>query len=343
MTATTRLDIDLAFSLVEPSLPPSTAADQTAAGAAVPSPTVETMSGTVKAAGLDVEIFAGKPELFVSRAVRLKDLRRIAADLADRGLTVSLSGPNGLVVRVGAVTSPPLQRVLTGSSHIVLGSRAALTPLLRRRSRRRGAPPLPTVPLPPSTLFPLVPTFDRRIRRRITTTHYAPGAGRPRLVFVVGSENWNGQAPREFDLLPGVTTIGSGPDCDLRLDGLQPLHAEIRHDRNDEYVLFPLGPVAGGTKQEVRPHGGGQILRTGARIEMGPWRMAFFREEYADHGRPFGGRLGGELAVQRPQPARPAAPPEHTGAARSGTGASSAQQERDARPDLAGRLDDSEI
>ncbi len=327
MTATTRLDIDLAFSLVQPS------------------PTVEAMSGTVTAAGLDVEIFASQPELFVSRAVRLKDLRSIASDLAERGLTVSVSGPNGLIVRVGAVAPPPLQRVLTGSSHIVLGSRAALAPLLRRRSRRRGAPPLPTVPLPPSTMFPLVPTFDRRIRRRITTTHYTPGAGRPRLVFVVGSENWNGQPPREFDLLPGITTIGSGPDSDLRLDGLQPLHAEIRHDRDDEYVLFPLGPVAGGAKREVRkgqPHGGGQVLRTGARIEMGPWRMAFFREEYADHGRPFGGRLGGELSLQRPQPTRrPTARPERAGP--TSPGQRTAPRNPDPHPDLGGRLDDSEI
>jgi hypothetical protein len=45
-------------------------------------------------------------------------------------------------------------------------------------------------------------------------------------------------------------------------------------------------------------------LRTGALITLGPWRLAFFREEFADHGRPFGGRMGGEFAVQRPQPAR---------------------------------------
>lgn len=43
------------------------------------------------------------------------------------------------------------------------------------------------------------------------------------------------------------------------------------------------------------------VLRTGARVQMGQWSMAFFREEFADHGRPFGGRSGGELAYQRPQ------------------------------------------
>ena len=47
---------------------------------------------------------------------------------------------------------------------------------------------------------------------------------------------------------------------------------------------------------------GGRILRTGARIELGPWRMGFFREEFADHGRPYGGRVGGELARQKRQP-----------------------------------------
>ena len=34
---------------------------------------------------------------------------------------------------------------------------------------------------------------------------------------------------------------------------------------------------------------------------MGSWRLAYFREEFADHGRPFGGRSGGEFAYQRPQ------------------------------------------
>ena len=32
--------------------------------------------------------------------------------------------------------------------------------------------------------------------------------------------------------------------------------------------------------------------------------MSFYREEYADHGRPYGGRAGGEIGHQRPQPAR---------------------------------------
>ena len=32
--------------------------------------------------------------------------------------------------------------------------------------------------------------------------------------------------------------------------------------------------------------------------------LTFVREEYADHGRPYGGRIGGELGHQRRQPSR---------------------------------------
>ena len=334
MSPTTRLDIDLQFSLAEP----DPAGDTTDAAGA------ERMQGTIKASGLDVEIFSSKPEMFVrTNTVKLKDLRGLAGDLAERGLSVSVSGPNGLIIRLGAVKAPVIQRLLTGSAHIALGSRAALAPLLRRRSAA-GSESL-SLPLPPPTLLPLVPTFDRRIRRRVTTTHYTPGAGRPRLIFVIGSENWNGQMPREFDLSPTVTTIGSAPDADLQLAGLQPFHAEIRHDENDEYVLYPLGDVSGGAKREPRQgRRDGQVLRTGARIEMGPWRMAYFREEYADHGRPFGGRLGGELSVQKPQPSRRAARAEREADAAGAGGPSggvSGGGSPTARPD--GPVDDSEI
>ncbi len=324
MTPSTRLDIDLAFSLAEPS-----ATDIGPSGTAL----TERMTGTITASGLDIEVYSSKPELVVwARTIRLKEIRSLAADLAERGLTVSLSGPDGLIIRLGAVRAPVITRLLTASPHILLGSRNALSPLLRRRSKATAK--TPAAPLaPPPTLFPLVPTFDRRVRRRITTTHYAPGAGRPRLIFVVGSENWNGQMPREFDLLPGVTTIGSSPSADLQLPGLQPLHAEIRHDGQDEYVLVPLGPVAGGSRPFPGRDEDGQVLRTGARIEMGQWRMGFFREEYADHGRPYGGRLGGELSYQRPQPRRRGETPGETtpppGTAATGTDP--------------GALDDSEI
>jgi hypothetical protein len=105
-----------------------------------------------------------------------------------------------------------------------------------------------------------------------------------------------------FPLRDDVTTIGSGADCDIRLPGLEPLHAEIRHDDQDEFVLARIGSTA-----ETRVHGApvqSAILRTGCGIDLGERHLTFFREEYADHGRPYGGRLGGEFAHQRSQPSR---------------------------------------
>ncbi|RLQ84666.1 hypothetical protein D9V28_08610 [Mycetocola zhadangensis] len=238
--------------------------------------------------------------MLAGRRPQLSNLRFIADELARRGLTVALSGPSGLIARIGAIKSSVAQRVVTRSPHIELGAPAVLAPLLipRRSAPRAGA----ALELPPSTLFPLAPTFDRTVRRRVTTTHYTPGSGRPRLIFVVGSENWNGQRPREFDLLPTVTRIGSSVSSDLQLAGLRDHHAEIVHDKNDEYVFYPSVEAGASTSSGRRTDG--QILRTGARIELGPWRMGFFREEFADHGRPYGGRAGGEFAVQKPQPPR---------------------------------------
>ncbi|GAA1209301.1 FHA domain-containing protein [Rhodoglobus aureus] len=300
MSATTRLDIDLAFSLEEPIVEPTETSTASPDTAAVES---EQMTGTITASGLDIEVYSSKPELFVqSRTIRLKDLRVLATALAERGLTVSLSGPDGVIVKLGAVQASVTQRVLTGSAHIGLGSRKALAPLLRRRST--GSSNSPAALLPPATPWPLVPTFDRLIRRKITTTHYSFGAGRPRLFFIVGSETWNGQMPREVELSPGITTIGSSPAADLQLAGLEPFHAQIHHESDDEYVLYSLGEVGGGSLPLPDEHAGGRVLRTGARMEMGQWRIGFFREEYADHGRPYGGRRGGEMGHQKPQPGR---------------------------------------
>lgn len=257
------------------------------------------LSGTIVAAGSEVELFVDHPDALVrGRSVKLADIRPVADEIAALGLSVTLSGPDGLIARIGDVNAPLVQRMVTGSPHIRIGSPGAFAPLLRKsgKSVSRSL-------APPPTLLPLVPTISRRLRRHITTTHYTPGSGRPRLIFVVGSENWDGRMPREFDLLPTGTTIGSSAEADLRLEGLDPLHAEVRHDRDDEYILYPLGAMAGSVRREDSSgrSDGGQVLRTGARIELGPWKMAYFREEFADHGRPHGGRAGGELARQKPQ------------------------------------------
>lgn len=280
MTARIWLEIDLEFSVTEPATP-----DQ-------PSSTV---NGTVKANGSTVEVHLDTPEAFAGSTLPdLDAVRELAKAFADQGVAVSVSGPKGNLVSLGAVKVSRAQRLLTRSPHIRLGSLSALTPMAKsvRASGKSDAPSL----LPPSTPFPLVPTVNRKIRRRVTTTHHTPGSGRARLIFVQNSATWNGQVPREFNLGPVSTTIGSGDDVDLVLPGLDAVHAEVVHNDADEYVLVPHGPVSG----SVNP-AGPSVLRTGARIQLGQWCLAYFREEYADHGRPFGGRSGGELAYQRPQ------------------------------------------
>lgn len=281
MASTLRLDIDIDFSLGEP---------------AVDGKPEARLSGTVKAAGSTVDIFVDDPSSFRGNNLPgIGQVRSIAKVLADRGLAVSVSGPKGLLVSIGAVNPSMAQRLITRSPHIRLGSPGTLAPLLgigRRALEKGDSPSL----IPPGTPFPLVPTVNRRIKRTITTTHYQHGGGRPRLIFVQNSETWNGQVPREFELTAERTTIGSGADATFHLAGLDALHAEVVHTEDDEYVLVPHGVITGSVNGREE-----SILRTGARIQLGEWALAFFREEYADHGRPFGGRNGGELAYQRPQ------------------------------------------
>jgi hypothetical protein len=134
---------------------------------------------------------------------------------------------------------------------------------------------------------------------QITTTHDPRGGGHPRLIFALGSDAPPNTEQREFMLRPGVTVIGSAADADLRLAGLDGHHAEIRRDAADEYVYVDLGTSAG-SRVDGRPVGE-QALHTGDRIELGTWTMSYYRDEFADHGRPYGGREGGELTWQRQQ------------------------------------------
>jgi hypothetical protein len=137
-----------------------------------------------------------------------------------------------------------------------------------------------------------------------TTTHSEFGTGSPKLVFVVGSEDWDGNPPREFAITTDLVRIGSAPEMDLQLDGLDPAHAEIRHNEEDEYVLFAFGAAELSSEHESGGVDGGHVLRTGSRVALGDWDMSFSREEFADHGRPFGGRQGGEGAHQKRQAPR---------------------------------------
>lgn len=254
----------------------------------------EEARGTVKASGSEVVVALDRIDALLShRLPSLGDLRPLAKTLSEQGLTVVVDGPDGRIISFGAVGAPASQRVITRSPHIKLGKLGALAPMLKRGRR---SPAREFSLLPPGTLLPLLPTVKRRIPRRITTTHYTRGGGRPRLIFVQDSKSWNGQVPREFSLTAERVRIGSDESAELQLPGLDGVHAEIVHNERDEYVLVRHGKVSG----SFGP-GSASVLRTGSRLQMGPWCLAFFREEFADHGRPFGGRSGGEFAYQRPQ------------------------------------------
>ena len=135
-----------------------------------------------------------------------------------------------------------------------------------------------------------------------TTTHASWGAGRPRLI--VSREGLHD----EHELEGERVLIGSGADADIRLDGLDAVAGEIRHDDRDEFIFVPHAP--GETNARLQPQEAaegqdGEMLRTGARFTLGDWTFVFMRDEYADHGRPFGGREGGEGTEQPEQPERP--------------------------------------
>lgn len=138
---------------------------------------------------------------------------------------------------------------------------------------------------------------------RCTTTHDPDGGGDPQLIFAAGGAG--GQMPyelccdpcsqRSFAIPRGVSTIGSDESCDLRLEGLRPQHAQIYRNDADDYVIVNMSRCT-----DMRVHGRGvqeAELHTGTRIELGPWVLVYCRAEYADHGRPNGGRQGGEFSA----------------------------------------------
>lgn len=136
---------------------------------------------------------------------------------------------------------------------------------------------------------------------RPTTTHAARGAGRPRLHI---RDELNRHV---HEITTDLTRIGSAEDNEIVLAGAEPMHATITHDANDEYVLtmFGAGETNAATSRGPEGRRSTETLRTGAHFSAGGWRLVFARDEFADHGRPYGGRQGGEFAHQRRQAPRP--------------------------------------
>jgi hypothetical protein len=276
----TRLSADLTLRV-------ATAEGQTASGH---------LSGSNGRLRLDIDnpgLFAGSGDSGTVRGA--------AEELAAQGISIRVVHDGVHLVTIGAVSAPWWQRRATGSRRIKVGSWRGAWTSLRSRATQQGAV-LPTAEaLPPPTMLPLAPTFARHPRRRVTTTHTPAGSGSPRLV-LKKQQVWDGERQPIFWLSRTVTTIGSHASCDIVLPGIEPLHTVVLHDEDDEYLLESCGP-------ETRVHGVvvevASTLRTGARIDVGPHSLAFYREEYADHGRPYGGREGGEIGHQRDQPPRP--------------------------------------
>lgn len=133
---------------------------------------------------------------------------------------------------------------------------------------------------------------------RVTTTHGTWGSGEPHLRI----------RHHDHHLLVALSVeemrIGSGPEVDLMLSSARPLHAVIRHDVRDEYVLTMYGE---GAMSAVAPDADDRslVLRTGANFTINGWQFVFAREESSDHGRPYAGRQGGEGSHQRRQAPRP--------------------------------------
>jgi hypothetical protein len=265
-------------------------------------PGSRTVPGSHAGSGTQLELRVSDPVLFVGRS-DAPVIRGLAAGLATHGLSITVVAPGGPLVTLGAPRTSWLQQRVTGSRHIRVERGAGLWSLARGRTRASDRGALPTAELaPPTTLFPLAPTFRRRSREAVTTTHGPAGGGNPRLIMAPRPDPWPGDRQEVFRLRGDVTTIGSDPRCDIVLAGLEPEHARVQRDELDEYVLVRLGGPGA-----VRVNGAPvdvAVLRTATRIRLGGATLSFYREEFADHGRPYGGRRGGEIGHQRPQPGR---------------------------------------
>lgn len=278
-----RLDCDLSFDCSVP------------AGSAPGDST--SLAGSVRASGSDVVLTVNAlPGLGGASTRSLRSASRQLADvLSHEGLSLRVRTADGdLLVAGDGVRGGLLARLVTGSSRIKIIGWGSVVSAVRGRNSGVALSTL----FPPGTPLPLAPTFRRRLHS-VRTTHDPEGGGRPRLYFAAPLD-YPGEPPRVFSLPPSDAVLGAAPTCQLSLPGLRDQHALIRRTVGDEYTIEPA--VVGA---DVRVAGavitGPTVLRTGTRVELSGWRMSYFREEFADHGRPYGGRIGGEAGYQRSQ------------------------------------------
>lgn len=260
------------------------------------------LSGTVTASGTTIHVSVSSLPPLGSPGLA----RQLAGSLASRGLRLVVSTPAGMVVALGDVRATWWHRLFTRSPYIQIGNVRRLRRVLGGTGRGTRTSQMVA---PPPTLLPLFPTVHPLQPRRVTTTHDPRGGGRPRLVFGLSAWPQQGESQRVEYLTRARTTLGSSEECDVRVAGLQPLHAVIHRTDQDEYVLSHVAEAGTSTVAGIPAEA--SLLRTGAAIALDGVAMTYVRAEFADHGRPHGGRLGGEIDRQRPQrkprPHRPGA------------------------------------
>ena len=110
---------------------------------------------------------------------------------------------------------------------------------------------------------------------------------------------------RVFALRDDVTTIGSGADV-RHPTGRTRARCTPRSATTTRTSSCSGAPASDGMRPASTELLSTEPPATGTGVDLGEWHLSFFREEYADHGRPYGGRIGGELGHQRPQPSREA-------------------------------------
>ena len=260
----------------------------------VDTPDGDHATGSVRSDGK--QVLVQSPDLTVLGGGRSNDdLTAMARMLADRGLVLTVADEEGALMCLGAVKSRFWHRVATRSKFVQVvrwrASAALKAAVVTSRGNGVGIPP--TTPIPRH--LPNAPWA----RRRVGETHDPYGGGHPRLYLSDTRVPAMARKVMYFSLLPGQTVLGSADDADLHLEGVDALQAVVERTDDDEYEL-----VARGTTMHTFVNGqelDRQRLRTGSRVEIGPWRLTYVRDEHADHGRPYGGRIGGELGRQRAQ------------------------------------------
>lgn len=98
----------------------------------------------------------------------------------------------------------------------------------------------------------------------------------------------------EFALEPGRTTIGSGDDQDVVLEGIAPAHAVIEWlEDGDEFVFAPIPHDGSATVNGAITTMG---IHHGDQLQLGRWTLVFQRDEDFDHVRKDRARQGGQHA-----------------------------------------------